>query len=138
MANLIYPNVGALKIAATIRTFVALSVIHLIKAPISLLPGTTLAALTAIEADFDGYTAIVVTAFLAPYIDPAGGASIQSGTEQFQYGPAASPPVINNVYGFYLLDAAGDLLVAGTFDAPVAMQSIGDALPMNVILNYGG
>jgi hypothetical protein len=137
VATLLYPNVGSLKIAATIKTFMALAVIKLFKSALTLTPSTTKAQLDAVEANFDGYAPQTVTAWLAPYLDPAGGASIQSGTKQFDYGPAASPPVTNNVFGFWIEDAAGDLIVAGTFTAPVSMAQVGDSIPLSAVLNYG-
>jgi len=137
MSTLVYPNEGALKIAATVRTFMALSVVHLFKSPLSITPSTTKADLTAAEADYDGYTTKTITAWLPAYLDPNGGASIQSGTEQFDYGPVGTPPVTNNVYGFWIESAAGDLIVAGLFDNPVSMAAIGDSIPLAVVLNYG-
>ncbi len=130
----IYPNVGALKVAAIVRTAVALSVLKLYKgisAPLS--QSTVIADFT--EADYDGYTAKTITAFNPPYIDPAGGATIQSGTQQFDFVPV--PMTTNVILGFWLETAAGDLIVAGNFDNPIPMQALGDSIPLNVALNYG-
>lgn len=132
----LYPNVAALFLATTIRTALAASVLKLytaVSSPLS--PGTVKSDFT--EATYDGYTAKTIANFLHAYIDPAGGASIQSGTQQFDYGPAAMPPVINTVLGFWLEDATGNLVVAGSFDNPIAMAAVGDSIPVNVILNYG-
>jgi hypothetical protein len=132
----LYPNVAALYLAGLVRTALAASHLKLYTAlanPLS--PGTVVADFT--EATYDGYAPIAIANFLHPYIDPAGGATIQSGTQQFDYGPAAAPPVTNTVLGFYLLNAAGALVVAGSFDNPIAMANLGDSIPVNVSLNYG-
>lgn len=137
MSNLAYPHAGALKVAATVQTLMAMSKIRLFKSNLTITPSIDEAALVAAECDYDGYVALTVTAFLAPYLDPAGGASIQSGTQQFQYGPVGTPPVINQVYGFWVETAAAVPILAGSFDNPVSMAQIGDAIPISVVLNYG-
>ena len=131
---ILYPNGGALILAGDIRTLLANSELHLFKAisqPISV--STVIGDLT--EADYDGYLAKTIAAWLPPYLDPAGGSSIQSGTQQFDF--AAVPAVTNVVLGFYLLVAAGDLLLVGTFDSPIPMTQNGDSIPVNLTLNFG-
>lgn len=137
MSTLAYPNVGALKVAGLVLTGMAASVVKLFKDALTVSPSLTKAILDAAECDYDGYAPITVANFLPPYIDPAGGASIQSGTQQFDYGPVGTPPVTNNVYGFWIETAAGIPILAGLFDAPVAMNQVGDSVPMSVVLNYG-
>lgn len=130
----IYPNVSAIYLAGLVKTALAASKLKLFKAiaaPLSV--STVLADFT--EADYDGYAEITIAAFHNPYIDPAGGASIQSGTQQFDF--VSVPLTTNIVLGWYLKNAAGALVVAGTFDAPIAMAQPGDAIPLNVALNYG-
>jgi hypothetical protein len=130
----LYPNGGALYLASLMRTALALSTLHLYKAISSPLnPGTTLANLT--EADYDGYALKTITAWLTPYLDPLGGATIQSGTQQFDF--VSVPLTTNTILGFYLLNAAGALVFVGNFDAPIAMAANGDAIPVNVSLNFG-
>jgi hypothetical protein len=132
----IYPNSSALYIAGLVKTALAGSKLKLYTAIANPLgPGTVIADFT--EADFDGYALITITNFLAAYLDPAGGASIQSGTQQFNYGPAGTPPVGNTVLGFWLTNAAGALVVAGNFDTPITMNAVGDSIPVNITLNYG-
>lgn len=133
---LLYPNGGALWLAAKARTALATSVLKLYTALANpLTPSTVVADFT--EADFSGYAAATITNFLLPYIDPAGGATIQSGTIQFGYVAPMSGPIGNTVLGFYLVDSTGALIVAGSFDAGVTMNANGDAIPINVALNYG-
>lgn len=133
---LLYPNVGAMAIANVQRTALAGSKLKLYKAISQpLAPGTVLANLT--EADFSGYAEKTITNFLAAYIDPAGGASIQSGTQQFQFVAPVGDPVVNTVLGFFLTTAAGVLVLVGSFDGSVPMTADGDAIPLNVVLNFG-
>lgn len=132
----LYPNEGALFLANTARTALAVAILHLYKdigAPIS--PSTVLADFT--EADYSGYAVQTITTWLTSYLDPAGGASIQSGTHQFNYVPPGGGPVANIVKGFYLEDATGKLIVAGNFDNPITMTALGDAIPVNITLNFG-
>jgi len=132
-----YPNSGALELAEAIQGLMADSVIHLYKAPLSLTPILTLADCEAQEADYDGYAPKTVTAFNTPYLDPAGGATTASGYDQFNYGPAASPPVTNNIYGLFVTTSEGDLLIVFAFDNPAPMAQVGDSVPVNVLLNFG-
>jgi len=129
----IYPNVGALKCAATMRTFFALSTLHLFKAITAPLSQSTVVG-DFTEADYDGYVEKTLTTWNLPYIDPVGGATIQGGTQQFDF--VFSGGITNNIFGFYLLDAAGDLILAGTFDSPIPMAADGDSIPMNVSSNW--
>lgn len=133
---LVYPNGGAMILAATVRTSLAGSKLCLYQAianPLSV--STVLADFT--EADYSGYAQKTITNFLAAYLDPTGGASIQSGTQQFQFVTPVGDPVTNTILGFYLLDSDGDLILAGSFENSVAMAADGDAIPMNVVLNFG-
>jgi len=131
----VYPNSSALLLAGLIRTGLAAAEIKLFKAiaqPLSV--STVIGDFT--EADYDGYAAKVVTTWLAAYLDPAGGASFQSGTQQFQFVPPVGAPVPNTILGFWIETAGGDLAAAGTFAAPVAMAAAGDAIPLNVTLTF--
>ena len=132
-----YPLGGALALATAIQTLMAESIIHLYQSPISLTPQITLAELQAIEATYDGYAPKTVVAFNPAYLDPAGGATTASGYEQFMYEVEASPGVTNNIYGLWVQDAAGTLIIVFAFDAPVPMAQTGDSVPVNVLLNFG-
>jgi hypothetical protein len=130
----LYPNSAALYLAGLVKAALAASHLCLYKAisaPLS--PSTVIANLT--EADYDGYARKALAAWNNPYLDPAGGASIQSGTQQFDF--VAVPLTTNVVIGWYLLNAAGDLVAVGNFDNPIAMTQNGDSIPVNVTLNYG-
>lgn len=139
MSQFLYPNVGALAVATDMQTFLAGCNVGLYKAPVSLGPGTTKADLTAQECDFSGYAQKTVTAMQAPYLASGGGASISTGYLQWDWTPATPPAVDvqNQVYGFWVEDAGGDLIVVGSFDDAVAMGEVGNSLPLTVTLNYG-
>jgi len=132
----LYPNAAQLWLAGLVKTALINSVLKLYQAisqPLS--QSTVIADFT--EADFDGYAAKTITAWLAAYIDPDGGGSIQSGTQQWNCVPAGPPPVANSILGWYLVSATGTLVAAGDFPAPIAMSNLGDAIPLNITLNYG-
>jgi hypothetical protein len=137
MPSSVYTETGAMQLADSIQTLMAESKIRLFSTAVAISKTTTKAELVAAEATYDGYAAVTVTAFLNPYLDPAGGATTQSGTKIFYYGPAASPPVTNNVLGFWVETAAGVPILIVGFDSPVPMIEVGDAVPVNVLLNYG-
>lgn len=124
-------------LAETVRGALAASVLRLYTALTGPLGSSTVLA-SFTEATFSGYVAKTIANFLPPYIDPLGGASIQTGTQQFNWEtPGVGAPVVETVLGFYLEDSTGVLIIAGTFDGPVAMAAVGDAIPMNLTLNYG-
>jgi len=130
----IYPNLGALYLAGLVKADLIASELRLYKAiaaPLSV--STILADLT--EADFDGYAAATIAAWNAAYLDPQGGASIQCGTQQFDFVPGLG--TVNTILGFYVVTAGGDLLFVGEFEAPIPMNALGDSIPVNVTLNYG-
>jgi len=137
MPTSVYTDTGAMELAGAIQALMAASKIRLFKDTLSITPALTEAELVAAECDYDGYAAITVTAFLNPYLDPAGGATTQSGSHVFYYGPAASPPVTNNVLGFWCETAGGVPILVVGFDNPVPMTAVGDAVPVNVLLNFG-
>ena len=131
---IIYPNQGCVELMGTIRTALALCEVKLGKAPVPLAPGTVLADLTAVEADFGGYAPIAVTALLPVFVDPIGGASAQIATIQFQCNGSAPS---NNIYVWWVENAGGDLILAGDFPAPVPMAVATDAIPMDIKFNFG-
>ena len=131
-----YPNVSAMWLAGIVRSALVGCKLKLYKAPCQHLGSDTVIG-SFTECDYSGYTEKVIASFLPVYLDPKGGAAIQSGTQQFQYVPPKANPIGNTVMGYYLITASGVLVFAGSFDSPTAMVSEGDAIPVNVILNYG-
>lgn len=138
----LYTNSGAIFLATNARTALAASKLRLFKdTGLVPTPGTTLAELAAIEADYSGYTAggITVANFTTPLLNPTGGASIQSGLQQFAFVPEVDPEdnVTNVIGGFFIVDATGKLVLVGTFPNGVPMQVEGNGIPMNVQLVFG-
>lgn len=136
MPTMLYPNSGALALAANVQTFLANSDLHLFQSgSVVLGPGTTLAELDGAEADYTGYSVITIASWLAPLLNPLGGASIECGTQQFAI---ASPYTVSNVIqGWYLTESGGDLICAGDLPQPVALVGAGDGIPLNVQLVFG-
>ena len=132
MPRVRYTNEAAMKMVNELRTALALGELHLYKEGLVFSDSTTTAQFTAVEADYSGYAAIAVAALLAAYIDPAGGASAQVATQQFQHNGGA---VANMIAGAWYEDAAGVLRLAVEFDAPVPMAVATDAIPLDVIFN---
>lgn len=81
MQQVLFPNVGSLSLINAIRLALADSTIHLFTNDITLSAATIKDNLT--EAVFGGYVAKDVADMLPGYIDPAGGASSQTGTVQW-------------------------------------------------------
>lgn len=132
MGVVLYPNVGALNNIGLVRTNLASCKLKLFKNDILLTPATVKADLT--EADFGGYAEKTITALLPAYIDPAGGASAQIATQQFDCDGTAPD---NVVYGFWVETAAGVLVLAGSFDQGIPMVNLGDSIPIDVKFNFG-
>src|SRR5262245_58134589 len=103
MPTMLYPNVGALRLATLLQTDLANSEIHLFQSgTVTLSTSTVLADLTAVEADFTGYAAEVIATWLDPLLNGSGGASIESGTVQFAI---VTPFTVSNVIqGWWLED----------------------------------
>lgn len=134
-----YPNEGALRIAETVATELALCEVRLFKAGVVVIgPGITLAELDAEECDFTGYAPIVITAWQAAGLNPAGGASIQASV---QFATAAPYTVGNNVGGYYIVDLTGavdNVIIVQEFPAPgIAMEAAGQVIPITQLLLFG-
>ena len=129
-----YPNAGILKKAANLRTSLAGGFMHLFKD--GFLPDvtTTVAELTANECDYAGYLAggIPVVNWLAPLLDPAGGASIESGTIQFAWNTSGED--IGNLVGGWFYTTPLGLLIVGTFPISIPMEGPGQGIPLSVKL----
>ena len=137
MPALLYPNAGSLWLAEVAQTALANSVLSLYQTgSVVLSPTTTKAELEAAEADYTGYATQTVTAWMAPLLNPLGGASIDSGLKQFAI---ASPYTVSNVIqGWWLEDSTGDVVCAGDFASTKPLVGAGDGIPFNVQLVFGG
>lgn len=137
MPALIFPNAGSLWLAGVVQGELANSVLSLFQADaIVLTAATTKADLEGAEADYTGYATQTITAWLDPLLNPAGGASIESGLKQFAI---TTPYTVSNVIqGWWVETATGDLVCAGDFSVPKALVGAGDGIPFNVELVFGG
>lgn len=133
MNPLQYPNSGALLLAGVVQTALAASEVHLYQAgTIVLGPTTTLADLTAEEADFTGYAAVTVANWLDPLLSELGGAAIDSGLNDFAITAPYTVP--NVIQGWWVQDAGGDLCVAGDFPVNKGIAGAGDGVRFNIEL----
>jgi hypothetical protein len=126
------PLAGCLANATQQQTAFALSVLHLFKSTFVPDPSTPLAAYTTAEADYTGYTALVMIAWFPPILSPGSGFMIQSPEVQFTTG-AADPTVPNIIGGCYLLDAGGAIRITIIFTAPIPMQLAHQGIPINIV-----
>lgn len=131
-ASVLYPNVGAMHNIGLLRTDLINCEVNLFQNNLTPLPSTVIGDLTV--ATYSGYAAKVVTALLAAYIDPAGGASAQIATIQYDHSGGG---VANSIYGFWVETAAGDLILVGRFEEPIPMNFLGDSIPLDVKFNFG-
>lgn len=132
MSQVLYPNVGALHNLELMRTDLALCKVNLFQNDVAISPSTVKADLTV--ATFSGYTAATVTALLPAYLDPAGGASAQIATQQFNHTGGG---VANVIYGAWVETAAGDLILVIKFDQGIPMNAVGDSIPLDIKFNFG-
>lgn len=131
-AVVLYPNSSCLEIMDLMRTDLEDCTVHLFQNDLTPTPSTVLADLE--ECDFSGYTEKVVTALLPAYIDPAGGASAQIPTQQFDHTGGV---VSNMVYGFWVETTGGDLRLVGSFEEAIPMSALGQSIPVDIKFNFG-
>lgn len=76
-------------------------------------------------ATFTGYAQVALTLWTGPYYTSEGKGALLAPLAQFN---TASPYTIGNqVYGYWIEDSNGDLLLSGRFpDAPIPMAAVGD------------
>ena len=125
--------------ALILQTALAMSKVRLYKSTFVVTRTTLKASLVANEVAYDGYTAggILITAFVGPATNPAGGVSLFSGVAYFNYNTPSSPPVTDTAGGWWIELAAGGVYCSGTLDSPQSFDLPGDALPLNIEFNEG-
>ena len=137
MAGFVFPTSNQLAAVTLMKTPYATGLLKLFKSAITLVPTLATADLTAIEADFTGYAAITLTTLPAPYIDPVnGGVSFTIPTQQWNV--SSTPTIGDDIYGGWIEDVTGKLLMAWALNTPFAMQSAGQSLPLELTLNFFG
>lgn len=130
-----FTSSGYLTIGQEIATYLAACDVHLFINNVTVTPNLILGDLT--EATFTGYALQNIAAPAAPVNDPTyGGFSTFLPSNVFTC--TAAPGTPQTVYGWYLLDAAGALIAAGNLPTPIVINDAGDAVPVQVTLNYPG
>ena len=119
------------------KTVLAASKVRLFKSTLIPTPSTTAADLAAAEADYTDYPVggDAITAFLAPVLNPAGGASISAPTVQFSV-TTLNPPITNLIGGAWLEDSTGKVRLIMPFAAPVPMEIQGQGFPLNITIGF--
>lgn len=130
MANTTFLSLsGAATVATARKTALAECVLHLFQSPLIPVVTTTLAALEAVEATFDGYAAITIVAWTGPYLGPGTSWMILGGQPTFVWTFATG--VGNTIGGTYIVDAAGNLQAVTVLNPTVPMQGAGQSLICN-------
>ena len=105
------------------------SVLHLWKFG-SLNPNVTtpLTDFTEAECDFDGYAALTIATWVVPFL--AGQAWGTAAPRQYFRWEHVLDDVGNDVGGWYLVTAGGQLLDFGVFDPPQGAAGVGQVVPV--------
>jgi len=94
-------------------------------------PGSGTGSGDLTEATFDGYAAIDPTPWSDPVIDPESNTYYLSPTVVVTF-TQTGVVVTNTIYGFYLVDANGKLIMANRFDVPVEMDALGKQIMLAI------
>lgn len=87
-------------------------------------------------ATFDGYAPKTLTTWGAAYLGPDGRVYTVAPSQQWNPTGAVTPNVI---YGYWIEDKAGTLVMAGRFDdGPVPMNGVATALVLQPRFSIGG
>lgn len=127
---------GNIPWASLIQDYLATSKLNLFDNTLTVNSFTTKAELDAAVATFDGYAEETIATFSTPIFDSEGGASTNSGIVTFAYVDGVGH-VGNTVNGWWLEDAAGNVMALGNFADPVLVQANGDGVQVIVEVNIG-
>ena len=135
MASL-FTALGDLADAAAVQAALAASTLDLFQNNVNVSKNSQVVDFTI--ATFSGYVQQAVATVSAPFLDQVnGGVSIVVPSNIFVFTPPGmGSPVTNQIYGWILRDSTGILWAAGNFQTVVQMVQAGDALPMQVLLNF--
>jgi len=106
----------------------------LLSAQIQIGPQTPFSQMT--EANFSGYVRATGVTWGNPIYQADGTASILSALETF-IAQAQSNFVQNSIWGYALIDGAGNVFLAEMFAQPVPIQAPGDGFGLVLALNFG-
>lgn len=129
MSSSFIPLAGCEANAAAQQTAFAESVLHLFQSTFVPTPSNVLSDYTAAEADYTGYTAKTLTAWLDPILAPGTGFMINSPQVQFETGDT-TPTTGNLIGGCYLVDAEGVLRLTIVFAQAVPFELAYQGLPI--------
>lgn len=123
---------GDIADAAALQTALANSTVDLYSNNVSPSKNNTVVDFTI--ATFAGYTQQTIVAVPAPIFDQVnGGISLVLPANLFAF---VGPGIGQSVYGWILRTMGGVLIAAGNFDSPVQMIQNGDAIPLQLLLNF--
>lgn len=83
------------------------------------------ATLNAAEADYSGYAAVQRYDWTTAVTDGSGNAYITCSSVSFQHSGGGTA---NTIYGWYLLDNAGNLVMCEEFGSPITMDDALDII----------
>jgi hypothetical protein len=130
--NAVSPQDGLLALAAAYKTLLANCKLRLFKSTIAqVAQDTSLSQLQEAEADFPGYTAggVTVAAMNDPITEIDGSVSVYSPLVQFNYDSAEGEGA-NTIGGFYVVSAAGALILAARFEETITLDDDASGLPL--------
>lgn len=130
--NAVSPVSGLVALSAAYKTALANCKLRLFKSTVqSVTQETTLATLTAAEADFPGYTVggVTVAAVNDPVTEIDGSVSVYSPLVQFNYDSGEEGEA-NTIGGFFVVSAAGALMLAARFEQSVTLDDDASGLPI--------
>lgn len=137
MLATVYPSSAEVLLATLLKVPFDTCVVHLAQAALPLGPTLDAAACTAVEATFTGYSAITTAVANAVFPDPVNQ-GVTYPVEPALFTVGATPTVTNDIYGFFLFNTAGALLLAGNFTTPYPMTGAGDAMFLAIFANFFG
>lgn len=130
--NGLFMTSGDIVNAAAVQAALALSTLDLYSNNVN--PGKNNVVGDFTIATFPGYVQQAIATVPAPIIDQVnGGISLVLPSNLFVY---VAPGAGETIYGWILRNAGGVLVAAGAFQNPVTMNANGDAIPMQVLLNF--
>ncbi len=119
----ITPFSGARKAADLLKTNLANAVCSLFKFGFNPTPATLKAELEAQECDFTDYTTKTITAWTGPVLAPSSGYQLNGGLVEWI---VVTPTVTNIVGGYWIENAAGDVMQIVKFDPPGVTMAVAD------------
>lgn len=134
------PNVAALTLLDAWQTLLAGASLRLFNTGYIPSPGESLADVEAAETAFSGYPSggYVLDAWDNPvYVSPSGAILVAPQVAVAFTAPGSGSGTQATVGGWFVTDAAGNLIADGLFDNPIPLTVAGDGFPITVGLVVG-